>query len=159
MRQFLLAALLTLSAVPVAWAHDPYGDGVEQRDAYIRTLEAALLEAGYRHRFEHASQVRRLRSEALYSEARIDTLRRRLVEYDSINRFGTGNALGLTADRTRLDLRREEMIRRDLQDQMLLAQRSRRRSRQVHAMAVERATVQATRRAARGEPSITIVNH
>lgn len=143
----------------MASAHDPYGDGVESRDAYLRAMEVALLESRYDHRFEHASQVRRLRSEAEYSDARIATLRRRLTEYDSINRFGTGNALGMSADRARLDLRREEMIRRDLQDQLLLQQRSRRRSRQVHAMAVERFTVEATRRAAVGEPSITIVNH
>lgn len=157
MRLAALAAACLVSSF--ASAHDLYGVDYGFWEQPNRAAEQLALEGRLYRRFEAASNSRRLRAEMAYSEARIDALRRRLDDYDGINRFGTGNALELSADRTRLDLFREEMIRRDLQDQLILDQRVRRRSRIVHAEALQRTNVARTRAAAVGDGSITIVNH
>lgn len=159
MNRFVLS-LLCVGVLPAfASAHDPYGIGYEGVDVAQRSVEALALESRLYRRFEGPAQQRRIRSEIDYSEARINLLRHRLDDYDTVNRFGTGNALSVSADRTRLALRREQMIRRDLQDQLILEQRLRRRGRLVNAYAVERANVARTRAAAVGDGSITIVNH
>ncbi len=158
--RLLLSAIALAALTPAAHAHDIYGHGCESCDAGdSRSLEALAFESRVYRRFESPSAQRRIRSEIAFSEARIDSMRDLLNDYDRINRFGTGSALAWSANRARLDLRREEMIRRDLQDQLLLEQRYARRGKQVRAYAVERATVAATQRAAVGEPRIEITNH
>ncbi len=87
------------------------------------------------------------------------SVRRQLTSYNHINRFGTGNALAWSEGQVRLDMRREEILRRDLQDRLLIEQRTNRRSRVVHAYQAERLNVERTRNAAAGDGSITIVNH
>ena len=159
MRRMLSLITLALLA-PAASAHDIYGHGCESCDTVDgRSLEALAFESRVYRRFESPSAQRRLRAEIAFSEARIDSMRDLLNDYDRINRFGTGNALAWSANRARLDLRREEMIRRDLRDQLLLQQRYARRGKQVRAYALERANVAATRRAAVGEPRIEITTH
>lgn len=155
-------ALLTAAAVltPAASsAHDLYGLGCDGCDTNHRAAEIARLEGQLYRRFEAPSRVRRLRSEIEYADANARVLRAQLTDYRRVNRFGTGNALSLSADRARLELRREEMVRRDLQDQLLLEQRVQRRARHVHAYQAERALVARTRAAVVGDGSITIINH
>lgn len=118
------------------------------------------------HRFErmdYNARQRRLHGEIAYTEAAIASLRRIQGEYSRINRFGTGNALSLSAEQVRLELLREELLLRDLRDQVLVEQRMRRFDRRAHAMAsaamTQRRTVHAALPAEAGQPTITIVNH
>lgn len=158
--RLMLTAIALAALTPAAHAHDIYGHGCESCDAADgRSAEALAFESRVYRRFESPSVERRIRSEIAYSEARIDSIRDLLVDYGRVNRFSTGSALAWSADRARLDLRREEMIRRDLQDQLILQRRHARRGKQVRAYAVERANVAATQRAAVGEPRIEITTH
>lgn len=155
-----LSLLLTLAALtPAASAHDLYGLGCDGCSADHRSAEIAAFEAQLYRRFEAPSRTRRIRAELDYADARVRMLQRQLTDYGRVNRFGTGNALALSADRARLDLRREEIFRRELQEQLLIEQRLGRRSRHVHAYQAERLNVARTRAVAVGDGSITIVNH
>lgn len=156
-----LALLMTLAALTPSGvsAHDLYGVGCDGCGTDARAAEIVALEARLDRRFESPSRVRRLRSEIDYTDARVQVLRRQLTSYDRINRFGTGNALTWSESQVRLDMRREEIVRRDLQDRLLIEQRLNRRSRVVHAYQAERLNVERTRAAAVGDGSITIINH
>lgn len=155
----LLLSLVALATTAPVSAHDLNGLGCEVGDTGPRAAEIAALEAQLYRRFEGPSRVRRLRSELDYADARIQMLQRQQDDFHRVNRFGTGNALAWSADQARLGLRREEILRRDLQDQLLIEQRNGRRARHVHAYQTERLNVMRTRAAAVGDGSITIVNH
>lgn len=113
-------------------------------------------------RLDYAARMRRLQGEIAYTEAAIASLRRIQGEYSRVNRFGTGNALTLSAEQVRLELLREELLLRDLREQVLIEQRLRRETRRHGAAAPVYATQRVTAHVPivpAGEPTITITNH
>ncbi|TWT97027.1 hypothetical protein Pla108_28040 [Botrimarina colliarenosi] len=163
MRYALLALLLSAS-VSIASAHENQcyecgGDSL----ASARAAQVAAMEQRLYRRFEHPARMRRIRAEIAYAEARIASLRRLQSQYDRVNRFGTGNALTMSAEQVRLDLLRKDMVLRDLRDQLILEQRYYRQARIDNAATASYATQRITAHVAvtpeAGEPTITIVNH
>lgn len=135
-------------------------------DAYemtARPAEIARLEDRFYRRVDYPSRVARLRAEIQYSEAVVDSLERRLNDYGRINRFSTGNALELSAERAELALRREKILIRELREQVLIEQRAYRYHKMAVAYAAQQRFAEQARAAAvpaeEGEPIITIVSH
>lgn len=96
----------------------------------IRALEIATLEQRLYRQVDYPTRVRTLRSEQIMTQARIDSLKRRLAEYAPMDRFQTGKALIITIEQTKLELLREELHLKDLQArQMIDAQTHRQRAR------------------------------
>lgn len=161
--RLLMTALCLAAFASGASAHENQcyecGDALgAQRAAQVASMERYL----YR-RVDHPARMRRLRAEIKYAEQRIASLRRLQSQYDSVNRFGTGNALTLSEEMVRLELMREDMVIRDLREQLILEQRFHREERRYDAAqaayATQRLTVQAALKPEEGEPTITIVNH
>lgn len=128
-----------------------------------RAVQVAAMEERLYRRLDHTARMRALRMEIKYAEARIDSLRRLQREYYRVNRFGTGNALTLSAEQVRLELMREDMVLRDLREQLILEQRFNREVRRDYAVKAVEATQRITAHVAvepgQGQPTITIINH
>lgn len=128
-----------------------------------RAVQVASMEQRLYRRLDHPARMRAIRMEITYAEARIDSLRRLQREYYRVNRFGTGNALTLSAEQVRLELMREDMVLRDLREQLILEQRFNREVRRDYAVQAVEATQRLTAHVAveheKGQPTITIVNH
>lgn len=161
--RLVVLSLLAASLAGAASAHENLCYECGDTFSAGRELEVALVEQRYYRRVDHPSRMRRLRAEIAYTEERIVSLRRIQGEYDRVNRFGTGNALSLSAERVRLDLMREERVLRDLREQVLLEQRHYRFAKLEHAYRVQRAAVELAAAAAvatkADEPKIEIVTH
>ena len=161
----LLLALCFAAIAPVASAQININQCYECGDALgdQRAVQVASMEDRLYRRLDHPARMRALRMEIKYAEARIDSLRQLQREYYRVNRFGTGNALTLSAAQVRLELMREDMVLRDLREQVLLEQRYNREVRRDDAVQAVQATQRITAHVAiqpeKGEPTITIVNH
>jgi hypothetical protein len=161
----LLLALCFAAIAPVASAQININQCYECGDALSgeRAVQVAAMEQRLYRRLDHPARMRALRMEIAYAEARITSLRRLQREYDRVNRFGTGNALTLSAEQVRLELMREDMVLRDLREQLLLEQRFRREARGYDSAQATEATQRLTAHVAvepeQGEPTITIINH
>lgn len=156
----LALSLIALTAGSVTTAHENQcyecGDSLSAG----RTVQLAAFEDRFYRRVDHAARMRRLRAEISYTEARIVALRRVQQEYDRVNRFGTGNALTLSAEQVRLNLHREEIVLRELRDQVLLEQRAYRLAKRAYAQRIRQTAAQSVVSSpAAGEPQITIIQH
>ncbi len=155
----LFACLVTTAP---AQAHEVCHEcnGPDGYTSAYHALEKATLEQRYYRRIEHPAQVRILKAEIQFSEARVETLRRAYASYRPFTRFGTGNPLTLSVERTRLDLLREELCLRELREQLRLENRFHRQRMQHYAYKIQasvarlsQANFDAT------EPQIKIVSH
>lgn len=161
----LVFVLCFAALVPVASAQINVNQCYECGDALgrERAVQVAAMEQRLYRRLDHPARMRALRMEIAYAEARIVSLRRLQREYYRVNRFGTGNALTLSAEEVRLELMREDMVLRDLREQLLLEQRYNREVRRDYAVQATEATQRVTAHMAiepeQGQPTITIVNH
>jgi len=128
-----------------------------------RAVQVSAMEQRLYRRLDHPARMRAIRMEIAYAEARINSLRRLQREYYRVNRFGTGNALTLSAEQVRLELMREDMVIRDLREQLILEQRYNREVRRDYAVETAVATQRITAHVAvepeQGQPTITIINH
>ncbi len=153
------------SIAPIASAQVNVNQCYECGDALggQRAAQVASMEERLYRRLDHTARLRALRMEIAYAEARITSLRRLQREYDRVNRFGTGNALTLSAAQVRLELMREDMVLRDLREQLILEQRYGRDSRRYDGAqateAIQRLTAHVAIESDKGEPTIKIVNH
>ncbi|QDV75663.1 hypothetical protein [Botrimarina mediterranea] len=160
---FPLVGFATLA--PIASAQINVNQCYECGDALSggRAVQVAAMEERLYRRLDHPARMRALRMEIKYAEARIDSLRLLQREYNRVNRFGTGNALTLSAAQVRLELMRENMVLRDLREQLILEQRYNRETRRAYAVQAAEATQRITAHVAleseKGEPTITIINH
>ena len=137
----LLSISLRHASLPPRFVHDfdrPDRLGSGQRQPVLRVRRRPRRSARRPSRVDGRTSlsparppgaVAPLRMEIAYAEARITSLRRLQREYDRVNRFGTGNALTLSAEQVRLELMREDMVLRDLREQLILEQRYGRDSR------------------------------
>jgi hypothetical protein len=166
----LLLVLCFAAIAPVASAQINVNQCYECGDALGagtfydgRAVQVAAMEQRLYRRLDHPARMRALRMEIAYAEARIDSLRRLQREYYRVNRFGTGNALTLSAEQVRLELMREDMVLRDLREQLILEQRYNREVRRDYAVQAVEATQRITAHVAvepgQGQPTITIINH
>jgi hypothetical protein len=161
----LLLTLCFAVFVPIASAQYNVNQCYECGDAIggERAVQVAAMEERLYRRLDHPARMRAIRMEIAYAEARIDSLRRLQREYYRVNRFGTGNALTLSAEQVRLELMREDMVLRDLREQLILEQRYNREIRRDYAVQAVEATQRITAHVAvepgQGQPTITIINH
>jgi hypothetical protein len=161
----LLLTLCFAVFVPIASAQYNVNQCYECGDAIggERAVQVAAMEERLYRRLDHPARMRAIRMEIAYAEARIDSLRRLQREYYRVNRFGTGNALTLSAEQVRLELMREDMVIRDLREQLILEQRYNREIRRDYAVQAVEATQRITAHVAvepgQGQPTITIINH
>lgn len=161
----LLLTLCFAVFVPIASAQYNVNQCYECGDALggERAIQVASMEQRLYRRLDHPARMRAIRMEIAYAEARINSLRRLQREYYRINRFGTGNALTLSAEQVRLELMREDMVLRDLREQLILEQRFNREIRRDYAVQAVEATQRITAHVAvepeQGQPTITIINH
>jgi hypothetical protein len=161
----LLLTLCFAVFVPIASAQYNVNQCYECGDAIggERAVQVAAMEERLYRRLDHPARMRAIRMEIAYAEARIDSLRRLQREYYRVNRFGTGNALTLSAEQVRLELMREDMVLRDLREQLILEQRYNREIRRDYVVQAVEATQRITAHVAvepgQGQPTITIINH
>ena len=90
--RFFLALVLLLTASLAAAAEEP----VERE---IRALEWRLYD-----RVEFPLRLRQIDSEIKLTEARLESQRKLLAEYQSFQRFSAGNPLTLTVEETKLQI-------------------------------------------------------
>ncbi|MEQ8849397.1 hypothetical protein [Botrimarina sp.] len=157
--------LVVIAAVAVGGPTDAHADCFGCGDHYetaVRPAEIAYLENRL-VRLDHMGRVRRIRAEIEYSEAVVESLRRRLRDYSRVNVFVVGNALDLSEERVELALRREEILVRELREQLVLEQRAYYAHKRAHAAAAQQSIAAGTQaaavRPAAGEPTIVIINH
>ncbi len=104
-----------------------------------RAMEIATLEQRLYKQVEYPTRVRSLRTEQIMTQARIDSLKRRLAEYGPMNRFETGKALFVTIEQTKLELLQEELYLKDLQARQLADVQTHRQRERLLALKVDQA--------------------
>lgn len=105
----------------------------------IRALEIAMLEKKLYEQVSHPMRVRTLNAEIKLTEARIKSLKRRLDEYEPMDRFKNGRALFVTIEETKLDLLREELHLQELKARRTTENRFHRQQARLHALKVDQA--------------------
>lgn len=90
----------------------------ESTEAEIRDLEWRLYE-----RVEFPTRIRRIESELKIGEARLKSLEKLLAEYQSFQKFSTGNPLTLTVEDTRLQILELKVRIDDLREERSLLER------------------------------------
>lgn len=105
----------------------------------VRALEIATLEQRLYQQVDYPNRVRTLRAEQIMTQARIDSLKRRLAEYAPMNRFETGKALIITIEQTKLELLREELHLKDLQSRQRIDAQTHRQKQRLLALKVDQA--------------------
>ncbi len=104
---FFACASLTSAAAPKNAA-----------EAEIQELESRLYE-----RVEFPARVRRMENSIKLAEARLKSLEKLLVEYQSFQKFSIGNPLTLTVEETKLQILDTKLQLKELRDERSLLYR------------------------------------
>ena len=161
MRTLLLFLVATLTIASDASGQCAYGDCLGDRADAQRAWEIATLEQRLYRQVGYPARLAAVRSEIDFAEARVEMLRRRLLEYrPRVHDFRYGSALGVSIQQTQLELLREQRNLRNLQQHLIQINRRHRDERTLHALRVEAAAANFARtNASDAEPYIEIVSH
>ena len=132
------ALLVALLPVGLAVSTGPLR-GDELRDAALREVELAQVRMRLWERLDYPLQQRRIESELKLVEAQIDSLKRRLAEYEQFTKFKYSAPLFYSLEEARVQLVAAQAQRDNLREEAALLLKNRGDLRRLQELEVEAA--------------------